>query len=338
MFPDARPIWTARPFLLCAAVLLLWGALSAHASGFEFAAIGDVPYGEADSLRFLRLRDRINAEDLAFVLHVGDIKGGSGSCADEVLESRVRLFSTFRHPFLLTPGDNEWTDCHRPGAGFYPPLDRLAKLRVLFFTPPGRVLGGGFLKVVSQAADPAWAEFPENVRWSRGGVVFAALHLVGSHNALAPFPARTPADDAEVERRTEATVAWMRRAFQAAGESEAAGVLIAIHGNPRFETGPGGRPAGAVHRVPPGPVGGDLNLRPARGPRPRGLPLLPRRQAPPRAGQPPAARQLHTPGGLRLAPRALGPRAGRRRRPAGLPLPPGDRPRARPARLMELPP
>ena len=251
MFPDARrvsteqagPVKEAAPAVLrCAAVLLLWGALSAHASGFEFAAIGDVPYGEADSLRFLRLRDRINAEDLAFVLHVGDIKGGSGSCADEVLESRVRLFSTFRHPFLLTPGDNEWTDCHRPGAGFYPPLDRLAKLRVLFFTPPGRVLGGGSLEVVSQAADPAWAEFPENVRWSRGGVVFAALHLVGSHNALAPFPARTPADDAEVERRTEAAVAWMRRAFQAAAESDAAGVLIAIHGNPRFETAQGADP------------------------------------------------------------------------------------------------
>ena len=241
MFPDAVKAGP-RAVLLCAAVLLLWSAPPAHASAFEFAAIGDVPYSEADSLRFLRLRDLINAEDLAFVLHVGDIKGGGSSCGDELLESRLQLFNTFRHPFVLTPGDNDWTDCHRPQAGIHAPLERLAKLRALFYTPPGLVPGGGSLQVVSQAADPAWTEFPENVRWSRGGVVFATLHLVGSHNALAPFPARTPADDAEVTRRTEAAVAWMRQAFEAAGESDAAGVIIALHANPRFDRHQGADP------------------------------------------------------------------------------------------------
>ena len=238
MFPDRR----RAALLRGAALLLLWSAASVRAEAFEFAAIGDVPYSEADSLRFLRLRDRIDAEDLAFVLHVGDIKGGGASCADGVLESRVRLFSAFRHPFLLTPGDNDWTDCHRLNAGGWSPLERLAKLRALFYTPPGRVLGGGSLEVVSQAADPAWAEFPENVRWSRGGVVFAALHLVGSRNGLAPFLERTPADDAEVERRTGAAVAWMRDTFRAAGESDAAGALIAIHANPRFDRHQGADP------------------------------------------------------------------------------------------------
>ena len=232
----------ARAVLCWAAVLLLGGAQAVLADAFEFAAIGDVPYSEVDSLRFPRLRDRINAEDLAFVLHVGDIKGGATSCADEALESRLHLFSTFEHPFVLTPGDNDWTDCHRPGAGFHAPLERLARLRALFFTPPGRVLGGGSLAVVSQAADPAWAEFPENVRWSRGGVVFAALHLVGSRNAMAPFPGRTPAADAEVTRRTGAAIAWMRQAFQAAEASDAAGVIIAIHANPRFERHQGADP------------------------------------------------------------------------------------------------
>ncbi len=241
MFPDAVK-GAARAVLLCAAAHLPWQAPTAHADAFEFAAIGDVPYSETDSLRFLRLRDLINAEDLAFVLHVGDIKGGSTSCADEALESRLQLFSTFRHAFVLTPGDNDWTDCHRPGPGFREPLERLAKLRALFFTPPGRVLGGDSLQVVSQAADPAWEEFPENVRWSRGGVVFATLHIVGSSNALAPFPARTPADDAEVTRRNEAAVAWMGQAFEAAGESDAAGVIIAVHANPRFERHQGADP------------------------------------------------------------------------------------------------
>ena len=67
---------SARAAIRWTAVLLLGGAQPALSDAFEFAAIGDVPYSEADSLRFLRLRDLIDAEDLAFVLHVGDIKGG----------------------------------------------------------------------------------------------------------------------------------------------------------------------------------------------------------------------------------------------------------------------
>ncbi len=241
-----------RPFLPLAVALLLCSAASSPASGFEFAAIGDLPYSETDSLRFPLLRERIDAEDLAFVLHVGDIKGGGSSCADAVLESRLRMFSRFRHPFVLLPGDNEWTDCHREKAGAWKPLERLARLRALFFTPPGRVLGGGSLALVSQASDPAWAEFPEHVRWSRDRVVFVALHLVGSKNALAGFPARTQEDDAEVARRTDAAIAWMREAFRVARETDAPALLIAMHGNPRFETDQAADP--------PGPYSGFLGV------------------------------------------------------------------------------
>ena len=225
-----------RLYLSCAIALVLCAAESRPASAFEFAAIGDLPYSETDSLRFERLRDRINAEDLAFVLHVGDIKGGGSSCDDAALESRVRMFSTFRHPFLLLPGDNEWTDCHREQPGGWEPLERLARLRTLFFSPPGRTLGGGSLPVVSQASDPAYAEFPEHVRWTLGSVVFVGLHLVGSNNAMADFPGRGPENDAEVERRTRAAIAWMEAAFRQARETEAAALLVAMQANPRFET------------------------------------------------------------------------------------------------------
>ena len=237
-----------RPFLPSVVALVLCCVAPITASGFEFAAIGDLPYGETDSLRFPLLRERIDAEDLAFVLHVGDIKGGGSSCADAVLESRLRMFSRFRHPFVLLPGDNEWTDCHRERSGARKPLERLARLRALFFTPPGRVLGGGSLALVSQAADPAWAEFPEHLRWSREGVVFVALHLVGSKNALAGFPARTPEDDAEVARRTDAAIAWMREGFRVARETNAPALLIAMHGNPRFETDQTADPPGPYTR------------------------------------------------------------------------------------------
>ena len=239
-----------RPLLRLAVALLLCSAARIPAAGFEFAAIGDVPYSEADSLRFARLQGRIDAEDLAFVLHVGDFKGGGSSCADAALEARLRMFSRFRHPLVLLPGDNEWTDCHRERAGAWKPLERLARLRALFFTPPGRALGGGSLTLVSQAADPARAEFPEHVRWSREGVVFTALHLVGSENALAGFPGRTPEDDAEAARRTGAAIAWMREGFRVARETDAPALLIALHGNPRFETD--------READPPGPYTGFL--------------------------------------------------------------------------------
>lgn len=209
--------------------------LAAPALAFDFALIGDTPYNPEDSLALLRMIPRINSADVAFVLHAGDIKSGSQSCSDEVLETRLRMFEKFTHPMILVPGDNDWTDCHRQGAGAWAPLERLARLRALFFLPPGKVLGTGRMKVESQGADAAYAEFPENVRWQRDGVHFATLHIVGSSNGLRSFATRTTADDDEVARRTAASLDWMRLAFERATADKAPGLLLAIHANPGFE-------------------------------------------------------------------------------------------------------
>ena len=58
-------VTSARPFLPMAVALLLCGPAPVPAAGFDFAAIGDLPYSETDSLRFPLLRERIDAEDLA---------------------------------------------------------------------------------------------------------------------------------------------------------------------------------------------------------------------------------------------------------------------------------
>ena len=77
---------------------------------------GDMPYSPADSVRFGRLVEAINrAEGLEWVVHVGDIKGGSSPCSDGLLQSRFEWFQQFARPFILAPGDNDWTDCHRSG-------------------------------------------------------------------------------------------------------------------------------------------------------------------------------------------------------------------------------
>ncbi len=223
------PSWAWAPALLIC-------LLVTRAAAFDFALIGDAPYSLEDSLRFDALLQQINAEDVEFVLHMGDIKGGSSSCADEALQQRHDWFERFAAPFILVPGDNDWTDCHREGAGSWAPLDRLARLRQIFYDPPGQLQGGGHLDVETQASDPAYAGYPEHLRWSKEGVWFVNLHIVGSHNGSRAFAARTPADDAEVAARTTAALAWMRQSFTLASAAEAPAMMVTIHANPQFGT------------------------------------------------------------------------------------------------------
>lgn len=213
---------------------------------FAFALIGDTPYiaGADPSVAYPPL-DRLIAEinhdhHVKWVMHAGDFKNGSTVCSDELFYDRLARFSRFEKPFIYTPGDNEWTDCHRINNGQYQPLERLAKLREVFFPVPGMTPGADPMRVESQALVPGYEEFPENVRWMRGGVVFATLHIVGSNNARAPFQngsraLRTQADDDEVARRDAANLAWLNGTFDQAERDAAPGVLIMIQANPGLE-------------------------------------------------------------------------------------------------------
>jgi predicted phosphodiesterase len=102
---------------------------SAFHPPLAFALIGDTPYSESEAAVLDRMIDEMNREDLAFVIHVGDITGGQGPCTDEWYEARKRQFERFAASFVIVPGDNEWVDCHRSGRD---PLERLAKFRDLF--------------------------------------------------------------------------------------------------------------------------------------------------------------------------------------------------------------
>jgi len=93
--------------------------------------LGDVPYSQAEAAKLDGLIARINAQELAFVVHVGDIgtSAATQACGDAWLEARQRQFARIRHPFVLLPGDNEWTDCVKHGLN---PQARLAAWRRLF--------------------------------------------------------------------------------------------------------------------------------------------------------------------------------------------------------------
>lgn len=141
-----------------------------------------------------------------------------------------------------TPGDNEWTDCHRTAAGMYNPIERLAFVRETFFPTPGRTTGGRSMRVRTQAEDPTFADYVENTMFHTKGVVFSAIHIVGSNNGLAtwsgigedandPIPERL----AEVAEREAASLDWLAQTFDQAESRHAAGVMLFIHANPRFD-------------------------------------------------------------------------------------------------------
>jgi hypothetical protein len=183
---------------------------------FTFAVIGDMPYGDAEITDFPRVISQINADpDVTFVSHLGDIKNGSTVCSDAYFQMIKSHFDQFKDPLVYTMGDNEWTDCHRPNNGSYNPLERLAKVRQIFLARPGWTLGQNRVRVTSQADE----DIPENVRYTRAGVAFAAVHVVGSNNSMEPWTGNNqpiPEQAAEVLARTASVIASIRDTFASA--------------------------------------------------------------------------------------------------------------------------
>lgn len=125
----------------------------------------------------------INRERLAFVAHVGDIGTSAQACNDGWLAARKAQFAKIRHPFVLVPGDNEWSDCKDA-------LPRLHAWRALFCRT------GIPLKIERQEG-----EYCEHMRWRLGDTLFVTLNVPGNNNN-----ARMPA---EAEARMKAVIAWI---------------------------------------------------------------------------------------------------------------------------------
>ena len=217
-------------YLRSSAVSLAFFALAGCASapppqagGIAFALMGDTPYSQPQANLLDSLIDEMNAEPLAFVVHVGDITSGRGPCGNEWLEARKRQFARVRHPFVLLPGDNDWTDCHREG---FDPVERLAKWRALFCEP---VALQGFVR--------QRGEHCENVRWEVSGLMLAGVNIPGSNNNLG----RTPAMDSEHAARMREVFAWLDESLELARTRD--GLVVLMQANP-FLQPRGGGPSG----------------------------------------------------------------------------------------------
>jgi hypothetical protein len=200
---------------------------------YTVAVIGDMPYGDEKVAAFPEFIDFMNKDKkLDLVAHVGDIKNGSSLCTDEYFEDVREQLDRLKDPVVFTPGDNEWTDCHRANNGNYKPTERLAQLRSEFFPVAGETIGGRGKHVLTQANDPAHSDYVENVMWMESKVVFATFNQQGSNNdseATNPWTgawAGDPDQAAERAARDAANLDWLTETFATAEANGAKGVVL----------------------------------------------------------------------------------------------------------------
>ena len=220
----------------------------ANAAPVTIAVFGDWPYNQNLLNNAPLLIDSINADKkVSLVMHVGDIHSGSSACTSADILPPIATsnpgwnqnvyyqFQQFNKPFVYTPGDNEWTDCHKSkekSSG--DPRKELSAVRSLFFAQAGHTLGMQEKTVWSQAqhfdpAYPADGKFVENTMWMDGKVLFVMVNIPGSNNDTVPWSgtfANPAAQDQEVAERTDADVRWLQTAFRTAEKHHARVVVI----------------------------------------------------------------------------------------------------------------
>lgn len=217
------------------------------------AVFGDAPYGTnptdtSELMATPAFVDAVNADpEVELVVHVGDIHSGKQYCTEFYDRTVYDLWSHFADPLIYTPGDNEWTDCHKAaeGGGTYDatsgqikyvldssgapvdyasgdPVENLKLVRSVFFPKPGLTLGGGRKIVLSQGLlydprHPSDRNYVENVMWEQNRVLFVTINLPGGSNndqdVWYGAPVETAAQTTEREQRTGADLRWLDSAF-----------------------------------------------------------------------------------------------------------------------------
>jgi hypothetical protein len=226
------------------------------ANRVSLALFGDAPYGTTptDTAEFQATPafiDSVNSDpQVRLVMHVGDIHSGKQYCTQSYDQSVFDLWTRFKDPLVYTPGDNEWTDCHKSGEGGNltdsqgnpvdyangNPVANLALIRSIFFPSPGLTLGGRKKQVVSQAdaydpAHPSDANYVENVMWEQSKTLFVTVNVPGGSNNDADKWYGAPLTSAqtdEMNARTSADLRWLDAAFARAEADGVDGVVIGL--------------------------------------------------------------------------------------------------------------
>ncbi|GGX10366.1 hypothetical protein GCM10007242_15480 [Pigmentiphaga litoralis] len=237
---SSHPAALSRRGLLAAACAIACGSWATPASavtessyaarrGFNFAVIGDTPAGSRDEGTVVNVLAQIGREaDL--IVHVGNLKYDTERCDDATYQRRRALFDASPVPFVFAPGSNDWATCDRDLAGQFGPVERLNRLRELFFESSESM---GTIKVgLQRLSDTArYRSYPENARWEYGDVLFVTLNMPGTHNNYRTGAGR----NGEYEERILANAFWLRQAFSTATRDKRKAIVIAFDADPHFD-------------------------------------------------------------------------------------------------------
>ncbi len=212
---------------------------------YTVGLFGDMPYGAAGRIEYPRLLADMNRAAPAFAIFDGDLKaGGDGQCTDQLYTQSRDWFNSLRFPVVVTPGDNDWTDCwgrYGPGTGGYDAEERLAFERKTFFSTD-RTLGARPMRVERESGEPGYSAYVENARWVAGPVLYLTLNFQGSNDNLphAGVDGETR-PDAEIARQTAehnareaANIHWLQESFAKAKQIGAKGVVVTFQADPDF--------------------------------------------------------------------------------------------------------
>ena len=211
---------------------------------------GDLPYSDVQALVGVpNLIADMNRQNLEFTIHDGDLKAGSGTpgsvtpttCSDALYVQALGFFNALKAPAMLTPGDNDWTDCDRPSNGSFSSRERLDHERKVFF---GSHYSLGQKRMRQEVQTSALClgvsgavPCVENRRWTYGRVTYVTLNVQGSCNNLCD----TAPDPAEFAARNLANIAWLRESFRFAAARQSAAVMIVAQANPGWDASDGTR-------------------------------------------------------------------------------------------------
>jgi len=192
----------------------------------------------------------MNRHELAFTVHDGDLKAGNGTpgsvtptiCSDALFVQALGFFDGLKAPAMLTPGDNDWTDCDRPSNGGFSSRERLDHERQVFFSTPFSLGQHKLQQEVQTAklcldANSQPTACVENRRWTYGGVTYLTLNVQGSCNNRCD----TAPDDVEWAARNIANIAWLQESFRVAAARQSAAVMIIAQANPGWDLTDGTR-------------------------------------------------------------------------------------------------
>ena len=103
--------------------------------------IGDVPYGTAQLEASFPAHGSLPINGDPKVRHRRPRRRHQETAAEPAATNAyfAQIFAGFSTltPLVYTPGDNEWTDCHRANNGAYDPLERLGVVRDGVLPRPG---------------------------------------------------------------------------------------------------------------------------------------------------------------------------------------------------------